>query len=275
MKRMQLVTTIKKRYVRINKLLKRVAQDFDAKYIHQFRLEVKKLSSFLRMVSTTMPKRSNLKLPEKLHKFYGIMGAIRNLQLQQQSIKGLLKVEYFDLQDTYLSFIKTEIDEQIMFARRLVKDKKPFANGRKKLLEHLPSNLKQKFIRKFTLRKLKAIVRLMQPSWLSDESLHAIRKLLKDILYTWSFTKERTAILSLVAMRKKDISSIAKILGEYQDRCVGLDLLHMYSKKQEDGSRQRILWRRLENKRWSEKESARKDIYKVLHQGFLLQLKHL
>lgn len=84
----------------------------------------------------------------------------------------------------------------------------------------------------------------MEPSSLSDESLHSVRKLLKYNLYTWSFTEELTDIPSSVLLSKKDLNSITKILGGFQDKCVGLDLLHTHYKKQQTSQKERTAWRR-------------------------------
>ncbi len=272
MKQLQIVDGIKNRYLKIDRALKRVIKNFAEKDIHLFRLEVKKLRSFLRLASVAKGKSSSLKLPKKLHSFYNAIGVIRNLQLQKQSIEELKSVEYSIFQEPYLNFIKNEIDERTVSASKKVNCKKPFGGGRRKLLKRSPDELKQKSIQKFTREKLKALSKLMQPSSLSDEALHAVRKILKDILYTWSFTKERTTLPSIVTLSKEEINTIIEMLGEFQDQCVGLDLLHKHYKPQQTEPNVREAWRNLENTWWREKEIKRKAIHTLFHKQFTLSL---
>ena len=65
------------------------------------------------------------------------------------------------------------------------------------------------------------------------------------------------------------IKSITKILGDFQDMCTGLDLLHAHYKKQQGSQNERMAWRRLETKWWNEKERARLEIYKLFQKDLL------
>ncbi len=271
MKHLELVKTVKKRFAKIDDALKNVVKDFDANDIHLFRIEVKKLRSFLRLVSAGGGKHSRQKLPNKLYGFYCSIGVIRNLQIQKKNIEELDNPEYSSLTKYYLDYIHNKIGRHIEELRTFGKGKRQFSKGRQEIIKNLPSRLKLKSIRKFTGDKLKTLTNLMKPSSLSDESLHSVRKTLKDILYTWSYTNEKTAIPSVVVMSKKDIRSITTLLGNFQDKCVGLDLLHAHYKKQLTNLNERLVWRKLENKLWNEKESDRENIHKVFQKEFHLQ----
>lgn len=267
---MELIHTIEKCYTKIDTALKSVIKDFAIEDIHLFRLEVKKLRSVIRLAGVASRKSTRQKLPKKMHTFYNAIGVIRNLQIQHQTIEKLNQEKYSLLTKPYLNFISENIEEQKELTKRLVKEKKHFAKEKKDFLKCLPTKLTRKSIRKFNSNNVQALATLMTPPTLSDESLHSIRKLLKIIMYTWSYTCEHTANLSKMMMSKEDIKLITKILGDFQDKCIGLDLLHEHYKKQQGSQSERIAWRRLETKWWNEKENARLKIH-ALFQKYLLQ----
>lgn len=266
---MELVHIIKKQYAKIDKALKSVIKDFNVADIHLFRLEVKKLRSVIRLARTARRKSAKRNLPEKLHIFYDAIGVIRSLQIQHQSIEKLNLKKYSLLTKPYLNFISESIEEQKALTKRLMKGKRHFKKEKKDLLKWFPSKLARKSIVKFISNNLQALAILMKPPSLSDESLHAIRKLLKIIMYTCSYTKEHTANPATEMMSKEDLKSITKILGDFQDMCTGLDLLHAHYKKQQGSQNERIAWRRLETKWWNEKERARLEIYELFQKDLL------
>jgi CHAD domain-containing protein len=266
MKHHELITETKKKYSKLVKKLKRVIADFHEKDIHQFRLTIKKLRSFLRLVSTVKRTGSARNLPKKLHSIYSILGTIRSLQLQQQNIEKLLPLEYALLQKPYLSFLSTEIEEQTVAARKKIK-KYTHGADKRKIIHHLSSGLNQKSIRKFTIKKLTSLKILTNPSAFSDETMHTIRKVLKDMLYTWTLTTKHRVPFSGVIRSKKQIIGVTKILGEFQNRCVALDFLHVHYNLQQKSSEEIIQWRKLENKWELEKETFRDQIYKLFRKG--------
>jgi len=264
---------VRKRYAKIDKALKRVVPGFAPEDIHQFRLQVKKLRSYLGLVATVKQKGIWLKLPTKLHQFYIAIGAVRNLQLQQQRISPLFNERFSPVLTPYLHFISASMDNAVARAKKLARRKKNFAKERDKLVKQLPSKLRPATSRKFIRHRIDKLKALMQPSSLSDESLHFVRKLLKDILYTWPYTtKKNSGIPEQELMSREEIDSIIKVLGSFRDKCEGLDLLHVHYKQQQSGSNQRLMWRRLENTWWHERELERVSIHHLFHKEFALLL---
>ncbi len=241
--------------------------------IHAFRIEVKKLRSFICLASSA-PHASSLKVSAMLDEIYNAIGSIRSLQLQQQCIERITP-GYITFQKTYLIFISKKIEHQMLQARKIGKQGKFLKKSRRRILNHLPSALKQKSIRVFTNEKLQALSALMKPSSLSDESLHAIRKLLKEISYTWKLTNKPASVPSVIVMSKKEIDYITNILGDFHDRCIGLDLLHAHYKEQQMDESERRVWRELENEWWAKKESARAGIHELFQKGIFRQLENL
>jgi CHAD domain-containing protein len=264
---------VRKRYDKIDKALKRLTTSFAPEDIHRFRLQVKKLRSYLSLAGTGKQKSNRLKLPTKLHQFYHVIGFVRNLQLQQQRITPLDHAQYSNFITHYLLLISKDIDYGIVQAMRIVRRKKTFTKERDRLLAHLPSKLKKATCQKFTRQHLEELKELLQPSSLSDDALHAVRKLLKDVLYTWHYTnKVKSSIPVPEWMSMEEISTIIKMLGSFHDKCEALDLLHIHYKQQESDSDQRLMWRMLENSWWQEKEIERVDIHTHLQKELALLL---
>ena len=99
--------------------------------------------------------------------------------------------------------------------------------------------------------------------------MHSLRKLLKDVVYNWRYFG-KTIVFNQVSMNLDDIGVIVKALGKFQDQCVGLDLLHVHYRDQQNGTNDRLMWRSLENSWWSEREVSRGFIQKLLHKEVLL-----
>ncbi|PZR31026.1 MAG: hypothetical protein DI538_21690 [Azospira oryzae] len=257
----------------MNQAWKLVSGNFAMEDIHAFRIEIKKLRSFLCLASTA-PHACSLKVSVRMDRLYTTIGNIRSLQLQKQRMDRI-SPQYAPIQKSYLTFISTEIERQTVKAGNLAKSGKFLKKSRRMILNQLPSRLKQKSIRMFTNEKLQALSALMKPSSLSDESLHAIRKLLKEISYSWKLTNKRTSILSVIVMSKKELDYITDILGDFHDRCIELDLLHAHYKQQQMDENERRIWREWENDGWFKKERAREGIHALFQKGISRQLQDL
>lgn len=86
-----------------NHLLK----DFDADDNHNFRVEIKKLRAFIRLINISQPDHEN-KIPKKIRKFYHLVGDIRNLQLHQQRIRNFCDDLFSENPQLYLDSIHKE-----------------------------------------------------------------------------------------------------------------------------------------------------------------------
>ncbi|MEO5977813.1 MAG: CHAD domain-containing protein [Chryseolinea sp.] len=262
MKHKQLVNDISKRYKKLDEDFERLIPDFGKEDIHSFRLQVKRLTSLLHLTATGKKKFTHPPISKNLLSFYGMIGEIRNLQLLRERIKKLPHEEYSRLQIPYLAFIDSMIEDQQRKALKHGENKKHFSIDRSKTIEAL-GHLKQKHIQKFADKCLASFSTLTFPAYLSDDAIHATRKILKDMLYTWSFTSKNRIGTSVVMMDKNEIIAMIKILGEFHDKCACLDMLHSHYKSQQIRPKLRNLWRRIENKWWNEKENMRAVIRKL------------
>jgi len=263
MKRPNLEDILKNRFLKINLGLAKVIKKFDLKDIRLFRVEVKKLRAMLRLIEAGNGIKE-LELPKKLHRFYNEVGAIRTFRLQQKRIdRTELKIKPDIRQKAYLTLLTAKSKHSISHARSIVKGKNPFKRGEKQLEKQIPQTLEIAGMREFTWAEVNSLKNLLGSAFTSDESLHSIRKLFKDILYTWPYIqKEVRAILpSAIFCSREDLDFIAKRLGKFQDACTSLDLLREDSPGLGNDKKEQSFLKMLEKTWLMEKDRLRSEIH--------------
>ena len=276
MKHSEIENIIKNNYKRILIVFKRVTKHFKAKDIHLFRIEVKTLNAFLRMVCIDMVYIPGLNLPKKLHEFYKALGIIRSFQIHKHHIQIILENKFSILPFPYLNILENRILDNMAIAKELDKKKNPFRKGEQELLSILPHKLLPKYIEEYTLGELQKIEMLLVPFFPSDESLHSIRKLLKDLLYNRRYIKSEDSILQpiLKCFDKLEIHSITELLGDYQDTRTILGILHADYIDQGTNEKDKIILSDLENALNIEKEKIRHKIHNQFQKCSLFSKLH-
>jgi CHAD domain-containing protein len=267
MKRRQIIHSIEDKYTWINKSFDHVVRHFKEEDIHSFRVEIKKLRAFLRLASTAEFDVHALKVPPKMREFYSSIGCIRSLQIQQERLRRLAEKEHSELPATYMDWLTREITHQSAHTEKIIKDRHPFKKAEHRLLATMPAGLNAEKIRTFIKVKAGALNLLMVTFPIEDEFLHAIRKILKDLQYTWPYIEPEAALLFSMTLfqSQEDIHSTTRLLGDFQDICVSLDLLHAHREHVDEKDKTRM--REIARKWQKEKEAAKEGIYKVL-QGY-------
>ena len=260
MKYKKMVHIVRKRFRKIREVFPRVAARFEGADIHAFRVEIKKLRAFLRLLAGTKGRAGRLKLPTQLHRLYQLAGQIRNLQLQQQHIREVFKEDEEKLPHAYLKKLRMEEENYVLLTARLVRDKLSIKKEEKKLIMALPGHLRTRsredLIRAQSAR-LEKLAGSITP--IPDETMHSIRKLIKDLLYTRPYIQREAALMlpgSLLS--EKGDRSITKALGELQDARTGLQLLQAsYVDPIADGEEKAVLEDL--KRRWTEKKEKKKE----------------
>src|SRR5450631_361805 len=93
------------RLEKLNKYLHKTGGRFRAKPIHSFRLEVKKLRSFLKMITVSV---NTMSIPKRLKKLYKLLGKIRLIQLQRQAILETTSKSHTGTLAHYTASLETE-----------------------------------------------------------------------------------------------------------------------------------------------------------------------
>lgn len=217
---------VESRFNKIDQACRRIVQDFAVEDIHVFRVEVKKLRAFLHLAQAGLPGRRSLKLPKRLKKFYDAVGFVRILQLQQQNIGKSLKETGEQVPEAYFNTLGMESAAYMIQAEDLMKDRKSFRREKSYILKKLPCSVSRSEIKEFVRVESERTAGLLKQLHLNDESLHQLRKLLKEILYTWSYTGEYASLFLPAAFNDKSkIAELTDLLGSFHDACIGLNLL--------------------------------------------------
>jgi len=226
----QIKHIINNHYRKLKKHIKKVSEDFDVEAIHQFRVEYKKLRAFLRMISQQLEKAGEIKISKKLKKGYNISGSIRDLQLQQQRIMAATKQELKKPQ-AYLTLLQKEINKLKPELSEIFLEK-PVIESKRKTHASLPEEFSLDSYKKFVQKKWGAIYAIIASGNFSNDTIHLIRKCLKDLFYNVKiYEGEEYDILSLSIWKGKDekyFNNLLDELGSFQDKCTAISLLKFY-----------------------------------------------
>lgn len=254
MKQKIITSVIKERFTTIREYIGHMLLNFEEEAVHDFRTEIKKLRAFLRLLNTA--HNNKLSISKKIKVYYWYAGNIRNLQLHLKSIKEWEG----DKPNVYLANTKKQV-ESLQRALRSLHSPSNFDDP-KKMIHNWKAKPAKPLVKKFVYQKVDEFNRLLAQIK-QDETLHAIRKLLKDLLYNWKYIKEYTSLLLAAISTKKQIGKLTEVLGEFCDRNVGIHLLETYQLTAADPANKDIL-QEIMNKWDKEKTELRLKVYALL-----------
>ncbi|HEX2684429.1 MAG TPA: hypothetical protein VHL77_10870, partial [Ferruginibacter sp.] len=89
-----------------------------------------------------------------------------------------------------------------------------------------PDKLTKASIQHFLQEKERGIQSSLMLQPLDENNLHTLRRLLKDLLHTWPYTRhEAVDILPYEINSSAKLQKLAELLGNYGDQCTALDFL--------------------------------------------------
>jgi CHAD domain-containing protein len=253
MKKIEVITDIEKRLKKIDKVSLQIQGHFETEDIHVFRVEIKKLRALLRLMGTDRVKRKKLTIPRHLKDLYRKLGAIRSLQLQQQNITAAVKKDHGAACETYLNLLNAKEAGKMIDAERLLTNRKAFRKDRRHISDVIPTKVSKSRINKFIKSTGSHLQKLANEAILSDESLHMLRKLLKDLMYCWPYIKADIAVAyPAFPSRMEDIQKVVDLLGDFHDIFMGIIQLESgYIYINNEGERESLLNIRAE---WQQKK---------------------
>lgn len=265
MKSGEIKNVFDKRFKKVKKHYNKLFEDFKIEDIHGFRLEMKKLSAFIRLINTNILKKKKIKIAGKIKSFYNTTGNIRNLQLHQQRVSHLCDEMLHEKPVHYLQFLRNKENMLKKKARRIA-DKSLHNHFWKKIIYLVHEKASKKAVQAFVIQKKHALFELIFFLDYSDESLHEIRKVLKDILNDWKYIGSYVpAALPDYFTNKKNIEVFADTLGEFHDLCIALYFFKpIYINKITDEKEKQILLT-LRQKLELSKDEIKEDISTLLH----------
>lgn len=225
MKPGEIIEVYKTRFKKLLKYYHNLLEDFEAKDIHHFRLEMKKLKAFLRLISVTFGDH-HYKIPKDLKLFYNLTGNIRNLQLHRKRIIDLCNDLLLEIPAEYLQYLDDEERALKKQARQTAKDLsiKDFEN---KLIGEVPGKLTKAAQSDFIQKALTRFNELLALSFYTDEALHEIRRIIKDLMYNSKYIGLDSVMASFPGLRGlKAMNVVTATLGDYHDLYISLSLLN-------------------------------------------------
>jgi CHAD domain-containing protein len=213
---------IRLRFRRLRKCYSRMEKAFGMEVIHHFRVEVKKLRAFLRILSAE--KGCNkIKIPRQLKDVYKNAGLVRDLQLHIRNIENEGNSSGIPL--SHLQQLKRKL---AVAKRKLKNVMKPevLPDAQKKIEKKVAGNLEDLVVENFVQTKTTTILKAISRKTIGDKDLHTVRKYLKDILYIAKIFE--TELLQPFPFRNWDkekenyFIGLADELGKFQDSCVSL-----------------------------------------------------
>ncbi|MEO8763116.1 MAG: CHAD domain-containing protein [Ginsengibacter sp.] len=230
MKQQGISATIDGRFNKIEVLVQKVINGFDVEAIHEFRTEIKKLRASFRLLNVEIGKKK-LRLSKEIKTLYDYAGTIRNLQLQLVNMQVYSPVTSSNVIEIYIEYLKKIVDkwkEHIIGSGGFGKN---FNHNME--CEYLPRKLRRSSVKKFVQDKMNELACLLS-ELPNDDVLHAIRKVLKDVFYNWTFIKQDRELLPPGLSKKEEIKSLTEVLGRFMDKSIGIILLETFCKDCEE-----------------------------------------
>ena len=205
----------------MDKLFHKIIIDFDPEDIHDFRVEIKKLRAFLRLLNAEdQPDRPII--PKPLKAFYGYAGIIRNIQLHRHHLFKYLSDNKMEQPEEYIRMLDAEENywKKKAVAWQEENDLKKIEN---EITKRRPDEFEKSVLKKFTSDKLDELGQQLHDVS-NDESMHHVRKILKDLIYTIEYTKEDADLPEAIA-KKEDLKRLTDWLGDFMDKCIQIGFL--------------------------------------------------
>jgi CHAD domain-containing protein len=242
MKSEEIISALDKRFKKVEKHYNKSFEDFELEEIHSFRLETKKLRAFIRLIHTNIPGYRKIKKERKIKSFYNTTGNIRNLQLYQQRVSHLCYNMLLEKPVQYLQLLHNEENKQKKKAGRIA-DKISFNHFQKKIIDLVSDKLNTQSVQAFVIQKKHTLLELIFLLDYSDEAMHEIRKVLKDLLYDWKYISSYVSpAFPAWFTYKKNIEVFTDKLGEFHDLCIALYFFKpVYIDKNADEKEKKIL----------------------------------
>jgi cellulose biosynthesis protein BcsQ len=170
----------------------------------------------MRLVNLLQPGNAQ-KIPKAIKKIYHQAGDIRNLQLHQKRISGLTNDLLIESPFSYLKCLRKEEKSKRKKIKRKAKQIS-FKDFKKKLIDNIPSELTHEVKKEFVQKSKLRLEQLLSLPFYYDETLHDIRKILKDLSYNYQYLNAYVVTIMPADFCKLDsIENVANTLGEFHD----------------------------------------------------------
>jgi hypothetical protein len=265
MKHLKIEMILEKRIEKIDAALINVRLQLQPEEIRAFRIKIKKLVAFLRLINGAKGHGHAVKLPPKMVKIYQLLGVVRTVQLQQSYIQKTGNGQPGS-PDTYLACLTDQLQQHSAEVHQHLKGLKPLNKSAEKIGKFLPKQISRAAILQFIQSEGDALAELFSPVFPSDKSFHEARKLLKNLLHISPYLdmeiKEISPYTALTSY--EDIKELTVLLGDFQELRTVIESLHAAIPRIEIDDNEKNLLRGLEVLWIKDRENLRDRIYSEL-----------
>ena len=224
MKKATVIKEVEKRCRRLHRHHRNLLEEFGVEAIHDFRVEIKKLRAFLRLLNGgDETQKTTLRISRPLRLFYRTVGAVRCLQLQQKMVGEWCGELACELPVAYLALLRQK-EAEAKAAVRQAALHFSFPRFRQNLLKAVQQKSDETAAAEF-LATIKCRLLLYLPAAVvvADEDLHELRKRLKDLLYVWPFLLSfLPSVFPTDVLSRERCLQLTEKLGGFQDISVAL-----------------------------------------------------
>lgn len=236
MKPKEIQGIVKQKVNKLAALSEKISPGFDQEDVHEFRIAVKKLRSFIRLLEVDMDE-PDLQMPQKFKRLYQILGALRDSQLELEAIsnQNLIMPAYSDQLQNTLNARKQEWDER--FSKKILGDLSTrYMNIKYEILA--PAVLLE-----FISVRIAAVEKVSNLESPSFAQIHAVRKVLKDILFNLKLAKKnwKATYKQVEDLPEEQMSALADLIGEFNDQRQTLEHLDSFASKSMDETEEKTI----------------------------------
>ncbi len=248
-------------FIKLYHYSSKAAKDYNEETIHLFRLNVKKLRAFLRMLRGSDMNSPFLRFPHRFKKMYSLTGKIRDRQLCLKKIKQFAPLQV-RLMPEKVNSLKQELRE---FKKN--KDhffsKQEYTEMENNLMPLIPALSIRGAPKDFFSANLKMAASIIDKGVYTNTELHTVRKQMKDIVYVIRiYRKDLATSLPFIFWddpQLKKIEKILHLLGLFNDLCIALALIKQVNGHSSADTEKQALYR-LRHAWLLEKRVLKKDI---------------
>jgi len=226
-------TTVKKvkwqeaidyRFSNIEHVLHKLKHDCTTDNIHEIRVQIKKLKALIRLFSFSTTVTSNSKFPKPLNKLYNSLGHLREWQIQKQHItKAADDLHYADSL-AYMHKINRKADTCKRRVMKKISRLPDLKRTRDDIKNNSPLDPASRSVLGFVQSKMHTVQLVLQSGKADDESMHDMRKKIKDVQYVISGSG-KTSETKKESSRLQSVQKVSGQLGDFHDMSVSLLLL--------------------------------------------------
>ncbi len=248
---------IEYRFNKTEHALHKIIQDFTEDHIHDFRVEIKKLKAFIRLISYNVPDPSASGFPKPLNKLYKALGSLREWQIQNQNLVKAAGELQYTKPLACVHKINRKADSSKHRVMALIHSLPDVKKMMDRIKNNGPDELRPASIIRFIQTKIQAVQVLLQSGKEDDESMHDIRKKIKDVQYVLSGL-DKTGETDEPSSPLASVQEVSAKLGDYHDLCVALVLLRKELKTQRKETDEKKLLRKIKDNWQAEKLKLRR-----------------